>query len=486
MASTLLKSTVVLAFSRFANYSLLILSPIILVRVLDPHGFGQYREFMAYAMLLAGLATFAAPTSLLYFIPHQPSQTRYYVSNTNWMVLATSSTICLFIWLFREQLLANISADFLLQLALYVFLFVNLDFVESYWLARKQANNVFYYSTSRTAIRLTVVIATAAMTKSVSAVLNALVIVEIARVLVVLVIMQRSQLLSFAVSPKILKQQLAFVLPLGLASSLHMLNIYVGQIAISAKLGVVALAIYAIGNYQVPILDIVRSAISDAIFPDMVREAAQDDADRLRLWKRGNIAYSFLIAPFFVALMWYADVLIPLVFTDEYVAAIPIFRILLLVMIIQCFELSSPLRAANRNRLLLGSNVLLLGTNVICILLFFRFLPDIAIFGPAAGLVLGYLVQLTFLGWSVTRVYAIRVSQLLKWRGLATIGIASLLACPILALGELVEIPEIIRIVVFSALFGALYFLIVYRARLDEVETLIATFSRKLSPIFRA
>lgn len=451
-----------------------------LVRILDPGSFGQYREFMVYALLVANLATFSIPSNLLFFIPHDPADTRHYLSHTNWMLISTSILACIFIWIFHERIQANTSFDFLVPLAIFVFLFVNVDFIEPYWLANKQANNVFYYSTSRSVIRLAAVIVTAAITKSVDAVLNALITVEIIRVIVTLVILQRTQLLSLTVNPSVLKRQLIFVVPLGLASSLHFLNLYLGQIVISVKLGVVALAIYTIASYQVPILDIVRSAIGDAIFPDMVHEASGQAGDKLRLWKRGNVAYSFLTAPVFAILIWYADVLIPLVFTEQYADAIPIFRVLLPVMLIQCFEFSSPLRAANRTRLLLAGNSLMLGANMVCILIFFRFFRNFAIFGPAVGIMLGYVVQLTFLGWCVTKVYSINITELLKWRSLAIICLCTALVYPVLFIGEFVDMPDIVRVCVFSLLYAVGYFIIIRRTRLEEVETVMSILTKKL------
>src|SRR5262245_23997996 len=59
----------VLSLSRFANYGLMLLSPIILVRLLSIDDFGRYREFVLYASLLQSIAGFGISASLLYFIP---------------------------------------------------------------------------------------------------------------------------------------------------------------------------------------------------------------------------------------------------------------------------------------------------------------------------------------------------------------------------------------------------------------------------------
>ena len=50
-------------------------------------------------------------------------------------------------------------------------------------------------------------------------------------------------------------------------------------------------------------------------------------------------------------------------FTDQYVAAVPIFRIFLLIMLRQCFEMSTPLRAMNENRYFMIGNLVAILVN---------------------------------------------------------------------------------------------------------------------------
>ncbi len=458
----------------------MVFSPIILVRVLDPTSFGQYREFVVYAMLITSIAAFSIKSNLLFFIPHDPANTRVHVSHTTLMTLFASASACLVLYAFRDVLLENTSFDFFLPLILYVLLFLNLDFLESYWLAKGQPNFVMYYSVVSTAVRLGGVIGTAILTKSVINMLYALCVVEAIRIVVVAFIMARTGILKLSLDKPVLQQQLSFVIPLGISGSLHHASQYIGQIAISVHLGVVALAIYTIANYQVPILNIVRGAIGDSIFPEMVRQAADETGDRLGLWKRANIAYTSLIIPFFAIVTWYADLLIPWIFTDEYSDAVPLFRILAVVMVIQCFEFSSPLRAIRKTTFLLLGNILMLATNVALIFLFFRYFSDVAIFGPAVGIICGYIVQLTFFGWCIMYFYDVPVRLLLKWRSLALIGLCTLAACLPLLAGEFVTLNEFIRVPIFSFLSVAVYLTTIRYFRLEEVETVIEAVTSKL------
>jgi O-antigen/teichoic acid export membrane protein len=419
------------------------------------------------------LAAFSVKTNLLYFIPKDPERSRSYVSNTLWIIFANSVVACLILFLFDDFILAKASFDFLIPLAFYVFLFTNLDFLESYWLSKKQPKNVLYYSVARTIFRLSAVLGTAMYSPTVDALLRTLIVVESIHVLAVVIIMVRINLKPGFIDRSVLRPQLAFMVPLGLAGSLQHVNQYIGQLAISTQLGVVALATYTIGAYQVPILRIIRGSINDSIFPDMVRQASGVYGDNLRLWKRSNIAYTLLVVPIFALLFCYADVLIPLVFTDQYKDAVPIFRILVSVMVIQCFEFSSPLRAINRNQILLASNIVLLLVNLLVIFLFFKFFSSYAIYGPAFAIVLAYVVQLAFLGWSITKAYSISSGDLMKWRSLASIFVSTALSSVALAAGEVTNLPDVARLPLFTLIFLASYFLLIRRAGLEEFETMI-------------
>lgn len=470
--STLIKSTLILAFARVTNFALVFFSPILLVRILDQTTFGQYREFSAWAMITASIAAFSISSNLAYFVPRHPENTRQYVSHTALLTFLMSLLACAVLWAFSGPIRAATSFDFLLPLSVYVVLFINVSYLDLYWIATKQPHYVFYYSTARTVLRLVAVIGTAWVTRSIEAILVALIAVELVRVVAVLVISLGTRLLKLGVDRTLLADQLRFVLPLGLGTSLAYVHQYVGQIAISAKLGVVALAVYAVASYKVPIIRIVRGAVGEAIFPDMVRQAASQQEDRLQLWKRGNVAYSFLILPAFFVLFWYADILIPLVFTEQYADAVPIFRILLLIMPLETLELNSPLRAAKRTSDMLAGNVFLLGTNLLCIVVFFRWLPELAIYGPAIGMIAGFIVQLVFLSWRVRRCFGIGMRDLMKWRSLATIWWLSLGSSLVLLAGEYVPIPEAWRVACFSLLYGTVYLLLIRRFNIEEVETL--------------
>ena len=122
-----------------------------------------------------------------------------------------------------------------------------------------------------------------------------------------------------------------------------------GKVVVGTQMGPVPLAIYTTAAYQVPLVNIVQTSLSDVIFPDMVKRAKRDPAEGLRLWKRAQMLVSRSSCPAWVLLTYFAEPLIRLAFTDAYVAATPFFQVFLLLMLRQCFQFSTPLRSVEDN-----------------------------------------------------------------------------------------------------------------------------------------
>lgn len=443
-----------------------LLSPLFLVRILDVHAYGQYREFVLYAMIAASIITFSIPTSLIYFMPKFPQRERQGVTHSALFLLTTSLAGILVIFLGRDLIRSRTSYDFVYPLMMYVFFFVNLDFFESYALGKKRAFAVLLYSTTRIAARIVSIVVTAYITHDIMAVLKVMIAVEIVKCVLLAFIFRRH--FTKSLDAALAREQLRFIVPLGSAEVIRYCNSELSKVVISVTMGVESLALYTIGSYQIPVINIIRSSVIDVIFPDMTLAC---DRDRLRLWQRANVVFCFMIIPIFAVFMYHARTVIDVLFTSQYLAAVPLFRIYLAMMLMQCFEMGTPLRAMNENRYFVLGSIISLAIDIGIIFALFRIVGFLI---PAIAVIAGESAVLWYLGRKILRLYSVKLGGLLMWRKIFAIAASCLAACPLLFAGELLPLNAVGRAVVSSCVYLAAYMLIVRRLKIDEVDLMVA------------
>src|SRR2546429_9819030 len=71
-----------LVLSRFASAALTFGLPLILVRLLDPHSFGTYKQFFLVAQTLVLVGQLGLTQSLYYFLPRGTAERGSYITHT--------------------------------------------------------------------------------------------------------------------------------------------------------------------------------------------------------------------------------------------------------------------------------------------------------------------------------------------------------------------------------------------------------------------
>ena len=439
---SILKRSFVLSFSRLANQAIVFLSPILLVRILNVNEYGSYREFMLYAALISSVMTFGAARSLPYFIPRYPNRERVWVTQVSLFVLTTSLIAMTGVWIAGDLIRLNTSFDFVTTLQLYIFFFTNLDFLELYWLAKKRVDYVFCYSFGRLVARMIVLVWAAVATKNAHSIVEALVGLEIVRFCLVFVFVARKRIFSTGINKADLIYQLSYFIPLGAGAIIELLNQRIGQLFISTSVGIDALAIFFVGTFAVPIVNILRGAIADVIFPEIMEMKTANAKDALPLWQRATVWYCVLLFPAMVLFAYYADAVVIILFTNEYAASIPVFSVFSAMLFISCFDFHLPLRVLNANRFYVIANIIALIGNVILMLPLYRFF---GLIGLALALVASQFMMSMYMGFCASRLYDMRISEILEWRKIGKIFIACLLCMPVLILGKVIIESLLIR-----------------------------------------
>jgi O-antigen/teichoic acid export membrane protein len=435
--SSFISRGAVLASARLMNQALALLSPLLLVRLLDIVDYGRYRQFMAVAMLTTSLGGFALTGNLTYLLARTPERAPRDITKTSMLMLAVSAISALIVVAGRRWIVPAEIADSWWLLALYVFMFLNLEVVVAYWLSRRRSVEVMQYTLSVTVWRLATLLGAALYFREVEMIFVTIVCSETLKNVAIYLWLRRRRLITFHWDHAVLREQLRLVAPLGLGSMLNKANDF-GRVVIGSMLGPVPLAIYTTASYQMPLVNIVQTSMSDVIFPDMVRRAQLDPLAGLKLWKRAQMMVAAVIIPGWLLLSYFAEPLIRIAFTAQYVSATPYFEVFLLLMVRQCFQFSTLLRSVEDNASFATSNAIALAINVTLIVIL---MPKFGLWGPTVGLVVGQMWTGYYLARRVMLRYQVSWSEIYQWRKLALSLLASMVSLAFMH-GVLAWLPD--------------------------------------------
>jgi O-antigen/teichoic acid export membrane protein len=465
----LISRTTILTASRLSNFAIHLFSPLLLVRILDVAGYGQYQEFMIYAVLLTTLCAFAVDSSLTYFLPRFPEREQAFVSQTSVITLVIS-TLCLSTLLLAKPLILQLASyDFVAPLSAYVFFFVNLNWLEYYWIAKRQPRIVLYYSAARLTLRISVLLLVAYATRDVLAIVWSMVAVEVFRVLLVLVYFARQGIFVGDLRRSEVMEQLSFAAPLGAAALVQNAGRSIGKIFISSALGPAALAYYATGSYLQPMVRVMRSGIEDAVYPELVR-AHNEPGAALRLWQRVNVLNCVMFFPVFVLLVYYAEQIVTTLFTGTYRPAVPIFQVFAFFLLRRCFNTDLLLRTKGRTGFMLRGTIGALTANILLILLLSRYMGMI---GPAIAFIAAEIMLELYYALKACRALHLSVADLADWRSIIRIAASCALALPIIFGLSLLPGPELVHMTVASLLYLSVVLLLAYRLGVTDVGRVV-------------
>ena len=470
----------ILTLSRLANYGLMLISPVILVRLLTVAQFGYYREFLLYASVLQTIAIFSINDSLLYCIPAHPASRWRTVRQTAVLIALSSLITVVALAVLDRGTGGRVVGPLLLPICLYTFLSSNLDFWDFYWVATDRTGLIFAYTSLRLGIRVAVVLVAAALTHDVATIIWALIVLEGVRVLGTLVVMVAAD--RGAAEPPLpdpWREQLQFCLPSGAASVLSTLNRSLGGLAVARVLGAVALAQYTIARYGEPIVVTLRNSVSSVVLPEMVRRDRESSrGDSLALWKQATVTNTILLFPVVVIVVHFARPLVTIVFGRSYAPAALVLQIYMLAVVRECFDFAPALRAINCTRPLVGGNV---ASIIACGALLAALIPVGGVAGAMAAVVLATLVEAVWLGRATLHSYGVGLRGLLPWGSTGKVAAAALIAAAVLVPSVWGEIRGLGGIALGSAAYLAAFALLLLALRVPEAYALLA-WARRLAP----
>ena len=407
-----------------------LITPIALVRMLSQTEFGEFRVFW----LIANTATLILPLgmarSLLYFMPKSTEEERgRYISQTSVFFLGIATGVAGFLavgtyWL-AEPIVDLTEPEWVL--VAFMFLWVASSPVR--YVANADQNVVWqaWATIAIALLRGVVVVGTAVYFKDIQAVfLGLLAWCTVQFLILAYYVWSRHGRTMVWPSFSGLGQQVAFAAPFGLSQTLSGARRSVAQWIVVFLFSPAALAVFAIGSSFNAVLKLVRGSLGNVLLPKISKSHAAGDTERaVRLNNRGNVAISVLVTPILCWLWVYAEPVISLMYTNSYVAAVPVLRVYLVMMLVMSIELGSVLMVLKQGRFVLTvSMFVLVGASVLS----YAGGQTLGLVGVALGSLIGEIVGRALNFVRVSRELGMSVRHLQDWSTLLRIFAAGFLA----------------------------------------------------------
>lgn len=466
-SGTFLQRAGPLVVARFLSACLTIVIPLVLARAMELPDYGTYKQLFLIAQTIYYVLPFGMAQSLYYFLP-RAEERRPFISQTLLFLAGAGAVAAVALYALGPEIASALNNPRLLEyrvsLALYGgFTLGGLSLELSMTAQGNTRRSAIAYLVSD-GVRAVALVTPVLLGMGLSGLMASMVAYSAARL-----VAAWSLTLAGTRGPwfdrGLFVRQLAYAAPFGAAVLFSVPQTYAHQFMVSSVVSPAAFAIYAVGCFQLPLVDLLYTPTSEVL---MVRLGELDRAGRpeegLAAFQETTARLSYMFFPMAAFLFAAAPEFIVAIFGARFIEAVPIFRVSLLTIPLTALPMDGTLRARDRNRSLFMAYVIKAAVTVP--LVYF----GVRAFGMLGGV--GSWMAAEVVGKSVllARVPAalstpgrrVRLAQLFPWPAMGKASLAAVLAgCGVLLVQFLAEpivarLPHTFwyRLVPLSAVFG--------------------------------
>jgi O-antigen/teichoic acid export membrane protein len=342
-----------LVVARFASALITLSIPLVLARMLSLPEYGTYKQLFLIFQTLYFVLPFGMPASLYFFVPRTSSPRPYFAQTLLYLLIAGAVAAAAITGV--ASLLASFFsnpriAEFRVPLALYTGAMMAACPLETSLTARghTRASAVVYLVSDFT--RAAAMVVPVLLGFGLTGVMVAITCFSALRLAVAWAVM-----LGTAPGPwwsgGALRAQVAYALPFGAAMALAIPQQYLHQYVVSGAFSPEMFALYAVGCFQLPIVDLLYTPTSEVL---MVRLAELDregrPAEGVHAFREAAAKLAFVFIPASAFLFAAAPEFIGALFGARFLPAVPLFRTSVIGVALAALPLDGALRARSETR----------------------------------------------------------------------------------------------------------------------------------------
>ncbi|PHS14739.1 MAG: hypothetical protein COA86_15185 [Kangiella sp.] len=461
--------------------------PIFLVRVLTKSDYGLYNQFNMIFLFLSMVFSFGIRSNLLYFYKVLPKEKVRIALFQTVIALLCFSIIAALISINdvvnvyivgQNELRGYIN---LIVLAVILQMFSNL--AETLYIVRKDMLvSMFYPALSvilKAVIVLSMVIAFQTLEAAIIAILITLLILFLITLLYVLFELKAlpgKMLVDF----KLFQDQLYYCLPFGISTAIREVSNKFDKLISISFLSTANYASLAVASTPIPGVMAIYDSLVQVYLMEMVEPYKKKEFSKVISIYQNLVSKStsFTI-PLCVLFVFFADFLIPLLFTEAYKDAVDLFRVYIVSFLFTVLASDVVLRSSGETKLILRGNSYAL---ILSIPFTYYSIVHFGALGAVLGAVFSVISSTIFLLYYNIKLLDTRISDFFPWKNIATItGITCLAFIPLYIHSHYFDVT-LFSFLYCSCVFGAIIVVLEYRFDLLFIEReLIDKYLKKLN-----
>lgn len=433
--------------------------PMFLTRFLTKADYGLYAQFYLSLNFLGSILCFGIQSNLFYFYDkkHDIEQSQV-VWNTfiATIVMGFLGVSILFIPVIGEYFLGQNLYQYLYIFVICLFFFIPSHIINTLPVVRKDKITTTLYPPSDIILKIILVITFALIFKSIKSIFIAISILQIAIVFFLFIYINRHYPITRnLVSGSILKEQLAYSIPFGIAVALNTVCARIDKLVCISYLTIEEYATYSIAFFGIPGIMQIYDSICQVNVQNMASVKENDSKSIIQMYKSFVVKTLSFSLPIILIVFLFSEQIIEFLFTDKYLDATPYFQLYILTFIVGMLGSGTILRAIGKTRY---SMYAYLASAIICIpftyILIINYGINGAIISAMINVMLPKMLQIAI----EMRLLKTPFRKYFPLKNVAKILIASII--PII---PIVIIPMLTKLsIIHCILLGIIYICIVY------------------------
>ncbi len=419
--------------------------------------YGLYRQLMLVFSTLLPIGYMGMTQALYYFIPRFPENRHAIVLQTVIFCSGVGAIILGGLTIFKVPVAglfhSSEMAAFLPFIGLYSFFMIASAAIEPSLIAERRTKAASVVLVLTQFAQSTIIITTVLIRPEIRAMLIALIAFSFCRLATQLVYFKLHYRWTFNSFDKAtFKEQIAYALPVGIGNIAWFFQLKMNQFFVSYFFDARNFAIYSVGAFNLPLVNMVTSSVANVMIPELSRfQKSGQTKEILRVWYNSIRKMNLIIYPLFVFFFCFANEFIVIMFTRQYIESAIIFRIGLIGLMVVGINAGAVLNAYAQNKYLMHLGFARLPVSILMLYVF------TTMWGMVGAMSANVLLSILFQGIvliKVAKVIGISYSKVLQWGVNAKILSACLIAIfPLVLANTYLSVPPLTMLLVAAPVF---------------------------------